>query len=99
MEDENAVSNSISDDAGQASSELLEDVDAMDAEQGKLYPSDEYLMLMSQITNLRTSSHGIYALSQCLRTACGMLRWGSPRSRYVPCSWSSPAKALPASHT
>jgi hypothetical protein len=84
MEEELAVSNSISDDdAGQASSELLEQgEDAMDAEQqGKLFPSDEYLMLMSQITNLRTSSHGIYALSQCLRTACGMLRWGSPTSR------------------
>jgi hypothetical protein len=83
MEEELAVSNSVSDDdAGQASSELLEQgEDAMDAEQGKLYPSDEYIMLMQQITNLRTSSHGIYALSQCLRTACGMLRWGSPTSR------------------
>ncbi|WIA22029.1 hypothetical protein OEZ85_004379 [Tetradesmus obliquus] len=84
MEEELAVSNSVSDDdAGQASSEILEQgEDAMDAEQqGKLYPSDEYLMLMSQITNLRTSSHGIYALGQCLRTARGMLRWGSPSSR------------------
>eukprot|EP00882_Tetradesmus_deserticola_P005884 GHRQ01006196.1.p1 GENE.GHRQ01006196.1~~GHRQ01006196.1.p1 ORF type:complete len:603 (+),score=271.77 GHRQ01006196.1:248-2056(+) len=77
------VSNSISDDAGQASSELLEeqDGDAMDAEQGKLFPSDEFILLNHQTTVLRTGSHGIHALSQCLRTVCGMLGWGSPRSR------------------
>eukprot|EP00879_Flechtneria_rotunda_P017730 GHRR01018586.1.p1 GENE.GHRR01018586.1~~GHRR01018586.1.p1 ORF type:complete len:506 (+),score=147.82 GHRR01018586.1:302-1819(+) len=72
-------SNTLSD--GEQGSQSGSEVDQLmnDPPANKCFPSDEFFMLSTQMTQLKTSQHSLWALHQCLQTARNILQ--SPRIR------------------